>query len=146
MSIVRHVYTDGSANYHTQKGGWGYVELDGDKIVHQGSRHEESTTNNRMELIALIEAIKFYKQTHPDDSVIFYTDSQYVQKGATIWLQSWLRSNWKGNTVKNIDLWENYVAINDGTLKFSIQWVKGHANTKGNLIADALANAAYLQG
>lgn len=143
MSKFREIYTDGSANAATRKGGWAFVELNGDNILIQESGHVSDTTSNRMELMAMINAIEFYSKMDTTDSFVFFTDSQYVQKGATLWINSWLKSNWKGGTVMNIDLWKRYLEVSNTKMSFTIQWVRGHNGVKGNMLADAVAGKAY---
>jgi ribonuclease HI len=97
------------------------------------------TTNNRMELMAVIEGLKSLNQTC---RVRVHTDSQYVQKGISEWLPNWVRRGWKtaaGGAVKNQDLWR---ALSEQAARHQVEWfwVKGHAGHPGNEIADALAN------
>jgi len=100
---------------------------------------EPLTTNNRMELTAVIEALTALKRP---SKVILYTDSQYVQKGITEWLRSWKVRGWKTaakEPVKNVDLWRK---LDEVSSRHEVQWhwVKGHAGHAGNERADALAN------
>ena len=143
MPKFREIYTDGSANAATKEGGWAFVELDGNNIIVQESGHVKATTSNRMELTAMINAIEYYSKLDTPDSFVFCTDSQYVQKGATQWIKSWVKSNWKNGEVMNIDLWKRYLEVSNTSLSFTIQWVRGHNGVKGNMLADALAGKAY---
>jgi ribonuclease HI len=100
---------------------------------------ENPTTNNRMELTAVIEALTALKRP---SKVAVYTDSQYVQKGITEWLRSWKARGWKTaakEPVKNADLWRKLDAV-AALHEVSWHWVKGHAGHAGNERADALAN------
>jgi len=97
------------------------------------------TTNNRMELTAVIEALASLKRTC---DVILYTDSEYVRKGITEWIHGWKTRGWKTadkKPVKNADLWQRLDALR-GLHRVEFRWVKGHAGDPGNERADALAN------
>jgi ribonuclease HI len=131
------IYTDGSSRGNPGPGGYGAILMFGGhkKELSQGFRH---TTNNRMELMAVIAGLKaLTKKSIP---VVIYSDSQYVvnaiQKG---WLKTWLKTNFKGGK-KNSDLWKLY---NEIALGFNIQmvWVKGHAENPYNNRCDELATS-----
>lgn len=132
------IYTDGSCKGNPGPGGWGVVLRSGDKekLMHGG---ETLTTNNRMEMKAVIEALKALKMAC---HVSIYTDSKYVMQGVTEWMGGWKARGWKTtgkDPVKNVDLWQE---IDDllGLHEISWHWVKGHAGHPGNELADALAN------
>jgi ribonuclease HI len=137
------IYADGACKGNPGVGGWGVVLRYGDREkTLQGG--EMRTTNNRMELTAVIEALKALKRRC---RVRLYTDSQYVQKGITQWLPDWKRRGWKtssGAPVKNQDLWE---ALDHAVLGHDVEWhwVKGHAGHPGNEAADRLANLGAQQ-
>ena len=100
---------------------------------------DPATTNNRMELVAVIEALVALKRRCP---VVLHTDSQYVQKGITEWIHNWKRRGWKTaakGPVKNADLWRRLDEVAAGH-DIDWKWVKGHAGDAGNERADALAN------
>ena len=135
--IVR-IHTDGACKGNPGRGGWGALLQFGDheRELFGGEAH---TTNNRMELTAVIRALEALKR---GCSVEVYTDSEYVKNGITAWLPSWKRRGWKtadGKPVKNVDLWQRLDAL---VQKHQVQWqwVKGHAGDPGNERADALAN------
>ena len=133
-----HIYTDGACKGNPGPGGWGAVLLFGDeeREIFGG---EPATTNNRMELIAVIEALAALKRRCP---VVLHTDSQYVQKGITEWIHNWKRRGWKTaakEPVKNADLWRRLDEVAAGH-DIDWKWVKGHAGDAGNERADALAN------
>lgn len=132
------LYTDGSSRGNPGPGGYGLILMYGShrKELSQGYR---LTTNNRMELMAVIEGLKALKKNHLP--VTIYSDSQYVvnavQKG---WLNTWIKTNFKGGK-KNADLWKEYYQL---AKNFSINfvWVRGHADNAYNNRCDELATAA----
>jgi ribonuclease HI len=129
------IYTDGACKGNPGIGGWGAILLFGDKTK-EINGYAPNTTNNRMELTAVIEALKAIKR---QCEIIIYTDSQYVQRGMTEWLDGWIKKNWKN--VKNPDLWQELVNV---AAQYSIEWrwVRGHNGDKYNELADELANLA----
>jgi ribonuclease HI len=132
------IYTDGACKGNPGDGGWGALLRFGarEKTLHGG---EASTTNNRMELMAVIRALEALKRPC---RVRLHTDSQYVQKGITEWLPNWKRRGWRtsgGGAVKNQDLWQALDAL-AARHEISWLWVKGHAGHPENERADALAN------
>lgn len=138
MSTITDIWTDGACSGNPGPGGWGAVLRHGE-AEKEISGAEAATTNNRMELMAVIEGLKSLNQTC---RVRVHTDSQYVQKGISEWLPNWVRRGWKtasGGAVKNQDLWR---ALAEQAARHQVEWfwVKGHAGHPGNEIADALAN------
>jgi len=141
-----HAYTDGACSGNPGPGGWALVIVqktaEGDSVMTEDSGGEKSTTNNRMELLAVINALKALKgKAEGSGKLALYTDSQYVQKGITEWIHNWKRNSWRtsGKTpVKNQDLWMELDALAAG---FPIDWVwvKGHAGNIYNERCDELA-------
>ena len=139
---MNHVdlYTDGACKGNPGPGGWGALLTWGDteKELFGG---ELATTNNRMEMMAVIEGLSALKQPC---SITLYIDSQYVLKGMTEWLKGWKSRGWltaSKEPVKNVDLWQRLDAlVNTAGHKIDWRWVKGHAGHPGNERADALAN------
>lgn len=132
------IYTDGACKGNPGAGGWGALLVSGkhEKELFGG---EPDTTNNRMELTAVIEALSALKRPC---EIILHTDSQYVQKGITEWINGWKARGWKTASrapVKNVDLWQALDAA-QARHKIDWRWVKGHAGHDGNERADALAN------
>ena len=131
------IYTDGACSGNPGPGGWGAL------LIFKGKKKEisgylETTTNNQMELMAAIEALKVLKKPC---KVNLYTDSTYVQKGITEWIYNWEKNNWRkrdNSPVKNIELWQK---LQQEMEKHDIiwNWVKGHSDNEGNNIADRLA-------
>ncbi|BBD77310.1 ribonuclease HI [Hydrogenophilus thermoluteolus] len=134
------IYTDGACSGNPGPGGWGAV-LRWRGVERQLSGSEAHTTNNRMELQAVIAALEALKRPVP---VTLYTDSQYVQKGVTEWLPRWKARQWRtasGHTVANRDLWERLDQL-AAQLPITWCWVKGHDGNEGNELADWLARQA----
>ncbi|WP_394792429.1 ribonuclease HI [Rhodoferax sp.] len=139
---MNHVdlYTDGACKGNPGPGGWGALLTWGDteKELFGG---ELATTNNRMEMMAVIEGLSALKQPC---SITLYIDSQYVLKGMTEWLKGWKARGWmtaSKEPVKNVDLWQRLDTLVHGAgHKIEWRWVKGHAGHPGNERADALAN------
>jgi len=137
------IYTDGACKGNPGVGGWGaWLKYNGnEKSIFGG---EENTTNNRMELTAVIRALEALKRP---SQVKLYTDSSYVQKGMTEWLISWKARNWRTankKAVKNDDLWK-LLDVLASTHQIEWLWVRGHYGNVGNERADALANAGVAQ-
>lgn len=132
------IYTDGACKGNPGPGGWGaLMQFDGREKELCGG--EPDTTNNRMELTAVIRALEALKRTCEID---LYTDSQYVQKGISEWVAAWKRRGWKTadrKPVKNVDLWLELDRL-AGTHRIRWHWVRGHAGHAENERADALAN------
>ena len=132
------IYTDGACKGNPGPGGWGaWLRWGGHEKELFGG--DPSTTNNRMELTAVIESLALLKRRTP---VAIYTDSAYVKDGITTWIHGWKKRGWRtaGNApVKNIELWQRLDAL---VAQHSIawHWVKGHSGDPGNERADALAN------
>ena len=132
------IYTDGACKGNPGPGGWGVFLKSGEheKELCGGEAH---TTNNRMELLAVIEALNALKRAC---QVVLYTDSNYVRQGITTWIHGWKAKGWKTadkKPVKNEDLWK---ALDEAAKRHKVdwRWVKGHAGDPGNERADMLAN------
>jgi ribonuclease HI len=139
MSVVE-IYTDGACRGNPGPGGWGAVLTSGEHVK-ELSGAEALTTNNRMELTAVIRALEALKKT---SEALIYTDSEYVRKGITEWVKNWKARGWKTadkKPVKNQDLWERLDALAAGH-KIEWRWVKGHSGVPGNERCDRLANEA----
>lgn len=140
MTNSIHIWTDGACSGNPGPGGWGaLLKWNGHEKELSGG--EAETTNNRMELMAAIEALNALKKA---SSVRLHTDSTYVKDGLTKWIHGWKRNGWKTaakKPVKNKDLWQ---ALDEACARHEIEWVwvKGHAGDKGNERADTLAREA----
>ena len=137
------IYTDGSCLENPGNGGWAaIIFVNNEKIIISGNK--KNTTNNQMELIAAIEALKKIPKGH---EVQIYTDSKYVKMGITEWIKKWSQNNWKTSSkkkVKNISLWKE---LNEISKIHNIEWywIKAHAGYPLNEEVDKLAkNAASL--
>ncbi|MDR2759998.1 MAG: ribonuclease HI [Spirochaetaceae bacterium] len=168
------IYTDGGCSGNPGPGGWAYIIIRDtspdtgaggglpirppwsagrgeDETIAENYGGELNTTNNRMELTAVIAALEaFAKLELPAEAVTVFTDSQYVQKGMILWIKSWKRNGWRTSDrkpVRNRDLWEQ---LDEMALNFPIdwQWVKGHAGNEYNERCDRMTQQAisFLQG
>lgn len=142
MTII-DIYTDGACKGNPGPGGWGAYLRSGDheKDIFGG---DSQTTNNRMELMAVIEALKTLKNR---SRIRLFIDSQYVKNGINIWISNWKKNGWRTSNkkaVKNVDLW---MQLDELVPNHEIEWiwVKGHAGNFGNERADALANQGVPQ-
>lgn len=137
------IYADGACKGNPGVGGWGALLRFGavEKEIFGG---ETATTNNRMELRGVIEALRLLTR---ECEVVVYTDSSYVQKGISEWIHGWKRNGWRTSDkkpVKNSDLWRE---LDELVAKHQIEfrWVKGHAGNEGNERADVLANRGVVE-
>lgn len=137
------IYADGACKGNPGVGGWGALLRFGavEKEIFGG---ETATTNNRMELRGVIEALRLLTR---ECEVVVYTDSSYVQKGISDWIHGWKRNGWRTSDkkpVKNDDLWRE---LDELVAKHQIEfrWVKGHAGNEGNERADVLANRGVVE-
>jgi ribonuclease HI len=137
---VIEIYTDGACRGNPGRGGWAALLLSGEH-EREISGAEEHTTNNRMELTAVIRALEALKR--PVQARV-YTDSEYVRRGVTEWLASWKARGWRTadrKPVKNQDLWQRLDELRTGH-RIEWHWVPGHAGVPGNERVDRLANEA----
>ncbi len=139
------IYTDGACKGNPGPGGWGVLLKSGD-TVKELFGGENPTTNNRMEMQAVIEALGALKRPC---AVTLHVDSQYVLKGITEWLPGWKARGWRTaakQPVKNVDLWQKLDAlVAGGGHKIEWRWVRGHNGDPGNERADELANRGVEQ-
>lgn len=138
IGAVVEIWTDGACRGNPGPGGWGALLRSGGK-ERELFGGERQTTNNRMEMRAVIEALAALTRTC---DVILHTDSQYVMKGITEWMPQWIRRGWKTadkKPVKNVDLWQQ---MDKEVTRHRVQWrwVRGHTGNPGNERADQLAN------
>ena len=134
------IYTDGSCLENPGDGGWAAIINDNGNIK-KISGSEKNTTNNRMELIAPINALK---NMNSEEEINIYTDSQYVKLGITEWINKWVKNDWqtaKKEDVKNKDLWIDLYKLNK-SLNVKWNWIKAHAGNPLNEEVDLLAKKA----
>lgn len=140
------IFTDGSSRGNPGPGGWGAIisfAVGKERKIRELGGGEKSTTNNRMEMTAVIEGLAFAKKNIEDAEIVLYTDSEYVKKGATEWAYSWASNNWrtKANTpVLNKDLWQKIIDLmND--LDVEMKVIAGHAGIPANERCDVIATS-----
>ena len=136
------IFTDGACKGNPGVGGWG-VLIKSSNFINELKGYEQLTTNNRMELIAVIEGIKSIEK---NANIEITTDSKYVKNGINLWIDNWKKNDWKTSSkkpVKNKELW---LDLDKLVQNYNIEWkwVKGHSGHPGNERADQLANAAIL--
>lgn len=135
-------YIDGACKGNPGPGGWGVYIIDdeGKKLAFKGG--ELNTTNNRMEIVACLEALKYFNDKYPEITIQIITDSKYLKDAASVWIKTWYKNGWRtasGTAVKNKDLWLEYLKLK-GYRTIEWSWVRGHSGVLGNEMADKLAN------
>jgi ribonuclease HI len=142
---IKNFYTDGACSGNPGPGGWGTVAYFDDGSIYEMGGAETPSTNNRMELLAAIEALKVFRASRQNQAVTLYTDSEYVKNGITKWIKGWKKKGWKtaaGKAVLNQDLWETLDELNSPLVDW--QYVRGHSGNEGNERCDAIARAFSL--
>ena len=145
MTVIKEtvqIFTDGACKGNPGVGGWG-VLIKSSNYINELKGYEQLTTNNRMELIAVIEGIKSIEK---NANIEITTDSKYVKNGINLWIDNWKKNDWKTSSkkpVKNKELW---LDLDKLVQNYNIEWkwVKGHSGHPGNEKADQLANDAIL--
>jgi ribonuclease HI len=137
------VFTDGSCDNNPGPGGWGFVWVEDDRILAERFGDTASTTNNRMELQALIEA---YKLLPDEAAVTIYSDSQLCVRTVNEWAAGWKKRGWKRKTgpIKNLELVRELYALAGERTNVKLEWIRAHDGSKWNEYADALATT-YLR-
>lgn len=142
-----HAYTDGGCWGNPGPGGWAWVvKAEGGDL--EKSSFDPATTNNRMELSAVISVLEWASTQEGDARMVIHTDSQYVKNGITQWIHSWLKNSWKTaskDPVKNKDLWIRLHEL-DRAVRPEWKWVKGHAGHPENERCDQLVQEAIGRG
>lgn len=149
MKTALRIWTDGCCLRNPGgPGGWAFVAERSGQVLATGSGGEGATTNNRMELLGVIEGLRWVDGAHTFEVV---SDSRYVVNGATSWMHGWKRKGWRkgrkggGDPVKNADLWQmidELLIDKHRVARVTFSWVKGHANHEFNEMADLLAGQA----
>ncbi len=140
--MIKSIYTDGSCLGNPGPGGWAIVIYFADGSLYEDGGYDPDTTNNKMELQAAIASLQFIKEHQKQQSITIYTDSEYVKKGITQWLQGWKKNNWqnsKKEPVANQELWQILDQLNSNLIQW--QYVKAHAGNEGNERADQIARS-----
>lgn len=143
MSNFIKIYTDGGCRGNPGPGGWAFVLTGLDKEI-SSSGYESVTTNNRMELTAVIQALLLLQEKFPAKQALIVTDSQYVKNGITQWIHTWVRNGWKTSqksAVKNKELWQQLLELTR-SVEVEWAWVKGHAGDHYNEMCDSLVQDA----
>jgi ribonuclease HI len=138
------VFTDGSCEGNPGPGGWGFVWVENDEIVREKSGRDPATTNNRMELTALIEALR---SLPTDAETTVYSDSQLCVKTVNEWAAGWERRGWKRKTgpIANLELVQGFYALAKAHPRVRIEWIRSHDGSRWNEYADALASRYLLE-
>ena len=137
--MIINLYTDGACKGNPGPGGWGVVIIKNGEPVDEIYGGELNTTNNRMELLAVIHGLNKIEES---DTVRVNTDSMYVKNGITSWISKWVENGWKTAAKKDVankDLWLKLQSIVEAR-KVTWNWVRGHSGDAGNERADFLAN------
>lgn len=141
------IYTDGSTLNNGQennKGSYAFIVVENGNIIYEYSRCIENTTNNRCELTAITDAIRWIQENLGTESISIYSDSEYCVKGLNIWSKAWRNKSFIG--IKNPDMWREICALADNNTHIKYRWVKGHADNPYNNRCDELCNLAYYTG
>lgn len=134
------VFTDGSADPNPGPGGWGAVYVLDDHIIGEAHGHKPHTTNNQMELVAMIEACKLVPDGTP---TVLYTDSRLCADTVNVWAKGWEAKGWrkKGGEIKNLELVQEIYGILQRRPEIKVEWIQAHAGNRWNEYADSLATA-----
>lgn len=137
------LFADGSSTGSVGEGGWGFVLVKDDIVIHEASGGALQTTNNRMELLGVIEGLRYVASTLSTNIQLeVYSDSQYVIKGLTEWFPTWEAKIARGKTIKNQDLWLDIKGMVDLFSNIELKWIRGHAGHVHNERCDHLAKTA----
>ena len=137
------IYTDGSCDNTTGIGGWAFAYLHNGEAI-TGSGGEKDTTSNRMEITAVIQALRHFETPQ---KLVIYSDSRYTMDGCRSWLRNWIKNNWRTSAkkpVKNRDLWEQIRELKRFHEEIDFRWVKGHVGVELNELCDQLAGEQRL--
>ena len=140
MNDKVYIFTDGACRGNPGEGGWGAI-LQSDNHEKEISGYSENTTNNIMELTAVIKSLQALKKTC---DVILTTDSKYVKNGITTWIHNWKKNGWKTASKKSVKNKELWILLDEECRKHKVtwEWIKGHSGHELNERADLLANLA----
>lgn len=160
MENKLEIYTDGGSRPNPGVGANAFCYVINGHLIHKDSEFHPLTTNNQMELKAMINALAYYKKVmkysnyiiNKPDKAVIYTDSQYVQKGITEWIAGWIKRGWKTASkepVKNKELWiellEKSEFLRSEGIEIEFKWVKAHTGNKYNELVDSLCTSLILK-
>jgi len=139
------VFTDGSCEGNPGRGGWGFVWVEDDRVLEERFGYDPETTNNRMELSALIAA---YRLLEPDTEVTLFSDSQLCVKTVNEWAAGWEKRGWrrKSGPIANLELVQELYTLAQEHPRASLTWIKAHDGSRWNEYADALATTYLREG
>jgi ribonuclease HI len=146
--MIQSIYTDGGCSGNPGPGGWGVVVYFSDGAIAELGGSDPQTTNNRMELQGAIAALRLWQRSGQHSPATLYTDSEYVQKGITQWVNGWQKRGWTtaaGKPVQNQDLWQELLSLKQASPPLEWKTVPAHRGVAGNEAADAIASA-FAQG
>ena len=137
------IFTDGGARPNPGKGAWGLVIVQDDKIIQEDSGSETETTNNRMELTAILNTFKYIKE---DQEYTIYSDSNLCVQTFNTWAHKWAKNSWKKKSgeIKNLDLVKQVYELFSKNKNVQLKWVPGHGGWRWNEYADAVASSEFL--
>jgi len=146
MNEKLEIFTDGGCHGNPGPGGWAFrIVANGKTIVHELNGFDAETTNNRMELQAVIEALRYAGTVYPGNpDIVVTTDSTYVRNGITQWIRKWKKNGWMTaarQPVKNRELWQSLDEISE-IVRPKWEWVRGHSGDEHNEACDSLVQAA----
>jgi len=137
------IYTDGSSLGNPGPGGWGSVFVLDGKIIHELGSYDKNTTNNKMEIQAVIETLKYLNKNNKNDDVTIFADSSYVLNGVTSWIYNWEKNGWRTANKKQVlnqELWKELISlVRESKVKIIWEKVKGHSGHVYNDRADEIA-------
>lgn len=132
------IYTDGSCKGNPGKGSWGVIIFQDKKIIDQFGDFDSSTTNNKMELTAILQALQYVKHKNITDDVTLFSDSEYSIKSINLWMDGWKKRFWKN--VKNTEILKPISVLKDELPNIKYVHVRGHSGDYGNELVDKLCN------
>jgi ribonuclease HI len=132
------IYTDGSCKGNPGKGSWAMIVFQDKKIIDQFGDFDPSTTNNKMELTAILQALQYIKHKNIKDDVIIHSDSEYSVKSINLWIDGWIKRHWKN--VKNTEILKPISVLKNELQNVKYVHVRGHNGDYGNELVDKLCN------
>lgn len=141
------VYTDGSTKENPGLGAYGFVAVDKDEVIYRSGEFVNMMTNNQAELLATISAIEwFIKKYDSSTLLVIKTDSKYCYSGFNVWMEKWIKKDWKradGKDVANIELWKKLLVYKEKYSNIKFEWIKGHSGNKFNDMVDEMCKKIW---